>query len=238
MGFELVIFDNDGVLVDSEPISCRIVSEMLCDWGYATSPERCLRDFQGGTFARLHGIIHERTGRHLPGDFYPRYQETLFERFPRELEPIAGVREALERIPLAKCVASSASMAKIVTALELVQLREPFGEHLFSAQQVGRGKPAPDLFLHAAEAMGVDPSRTCVIEDSRLGVQAANAAGMTCFAYAATTPWESLEPERGRRFTSMEELPGLLEVGSLSTRTSRDIATRLPRSRGRRRSRG
>ena len=213
MGFELVIFDNDGVLVDSEPISSRIVSQMLCDWGYDTTPERCFRDFQGGTFARLQGIIHERTGRHLPGDFYPRYREILFERFPLELEPIPGVREALERIPLAKCVASSAPMEKIVTALELVGLREPFGEHLFSAQEVGRGKPAPDLFLHAAEAMGVEPERACVVEDSPLGVEAAIAAGMTCFAYARATPWESLEPERGERFTSMDELPGLLGVG-------------------------
>ena len=212
MSFELVIFDNDGVLVDSEPISCRIVSEMLNAWGYETTPERCFADFQGGTFARLHAIIHDRTGRHLPEDFYARYQEVLFERFPRELEPIAGVREALERIPLAKCVASSASMDKIVTALEVTQLRHHFGEHLFSAQQVGQGKPAPDIFLHAAESMGVDPSRACVIEDSGLGVQAANAAGMTCFAYAATTPREDLEPARGELFTSMEELPGLLGV--------------------------
>ena len=81
MSFDLVIFDNDGVLVDSEPISCRIVSELLCEWGYATTPERCLADFQGGSFARLREIIQQRTGRRLPEDFYPRYQELLFERF-------------------------------------------------------------------------------------------------------------------------------------------------------------
>ena len=188
MSFELVIFDNDGVLVDSEPISCRIVSEMLNAWGYETTPERCFADFQGGTFARLHAIIHDRTGRHLPEDFYARYQEVLFERFPRELEPIAGVREALERIPLAKCVASSASMDKIVTALEVTQLRHHFGEHLFSAQQVGQGKPAPDIFLKTAATLGVEPADCIVFEDSHAGVTAGVAAGMMVIAIPEHAP--------------------------------------------------
>jgi len=208
--YDLAIFDNDGVLVDSEPLACRIISELLCDWGYDTTPERCFADFQGGTFERLAEIIGGRTGRPLPNDFYARYQAILFQRFRQELEVVPGIREALERIPLSKCVASSASLEKVKTALEVADLLEFFGENYFSAQEVGRSKPAPDVFLFAAERMGVDPSRACVIEDSRLGVEAANAAGMTCFAFAARTPREQLKPGRGEIFNSMDELPALL----------------------------
>ena len=205
-----MIFDNDGVLVDSEPLGCRILAEELVRFGYATTPERCFQDFQGGSFSRVVDTVLARTDRRLPESFEERYRRRILEAFPAELRPIEGIREVLEGLTHRRCVASSATLEKVHAALKVTGLARFFGPHTFSARDVGRGKPAPDVFLYAAECMGVAPERCCVVEDSPLGVEAANAAGMTCFAYAGRGDAGRLRPEKGVVFRSMGELPGLL----------------------------
>jgi HAD superfamily hydrolase (TIGR01509 family) len=210
--FELVIFDNDGVLVDSEPHANRVLAALLTECGVPTTYEESLRDYVGSSIPRVRRIAEERLGRPLPDDFEHRYYESLFERLRSGLQAIRGVREAIERIPLPSCVASSGSRERIELSLRLTGLLDHFGERLFSADDVEHGKPAPDLFLHAAESLGAEPGRCVVIEDSPLGIEAANAAGMTSFGYAATTPWDRLRDASGGVFTTMEQLPTLLGV--------------------------
>ncbi|WP_069814360.1 HAD family hydrolase [Streptomyces sp. TP-A0874] len=213
MRYDLVIFDNDGVLVDSEPISNRVLAEYLTELGHPTSYEESVRDFMGGAVHRIHDLVWERTGRRLPGEFDDVFHSRVFEAFQRELHAVKGVSEVLdtlktESVPF--CVASSGSHQRIRVALRKTGLYERFAEHtIFSSQDVNRGKPAPDLFLHAAAAMGVDPQRCVVIEDSPLGVQAARAAGMRTLGFTGMTEPSALASAHSL-FAEMTELPSLL----------------------------
>lgn len=211
--YDLVIFDCDGVLVDSEPISNRELAAFLTELGHPTTYEESLRDYMGGAMHRVHDTIFERTGTRLPADFDDRFHERVFATFRTDLRAVAGVEPVLDWLESQGariCVASSGSHERIRTTLGVTGLLPRFGdEHIFSADDVGRGKPAPDLFLHAAEAMGAEPSRCAVIEDSGLGVQAALAAGMDVYGFAAMTPAEKLAGAR-HVFRAMPELPPLL----------------------------
>ncbi|MCI0384064.1 HAD family phosphatase [Streptomyces sp. CNQ085] len=213
MRYDLVIFDNDGVLVDSEPISNRILAAYLTELGHPTTYEESIRDYMGSAMHRIHDLILERSGQRLPHDFDAVFHNRVFEAFRRDLLPVPGVAEVLgaldsEGVPY--CVASSGTHERIRVALGRTRLYGRFGEErVFSSQDVGRGKPAPDLFLHAARAMGVPPERCVVVEDSPLGVRAAVAAGMDVYGFTAMTPGKRL-PEATGLFSSMEELPGLL----------------------------
>jgi HAD superfamily hydrolase (TIGR01509 family) len=217
MRYDLVIFDNDGVLVDSEPISNRILAEYLTEVGHPTTYEESIRDYMGSAMHRIHDLIAERTGRQLPADFDATFHGRVFDAFRRELKPVAGVDAVLEKLAadgVPFCVASSGSHERIRVGLGTTGLYERFGEErIFSSQDVGRGKPAPDLFLHAARVMGVEPGRCAVVEDSPLGVEAANAAGMDVYGFTAMTPEAKLAAAGARfgaRFGEMAELPGLL----------------------------
>jgi HAD superfamily hydrolase (TIGR01509 family) len=209
--FELVIFDNDGVLVDSEPHAMTVLTDLLREYGLPLSYNESFEVFVGSSLARVRKIAESRLGHGIPEDFDDRYYAELFSRFRQGLEPIPGVKEALAAIATPKCVASSGPHERIRLALETTGLQPFFGSNVFSRDDVGRGKPAPDLFLHAAESMGVRPDRSAVIEDSPLGIEAANAAGMTSFGFAATTPTEHLRHATGAVFTKMSELPSLLK---------------------------
>lgn len=209
-GFQLVIFDNDGVLVDSEPIAARVLAGLLTRHGLPTEPRDAMREFIGSPMDRVRRISEERLGHPLPEDFERDYHEPLFERFRKELEPVEGVKEALGQIDLPRCVASSGSPERIRLSLQLVGLWEQFTGRAFSTEEVERGKPAPDLFLHAAAVLGAEPGRCAVIEDSPLGIEAANAAGMISFGFAGQTPAERLADARGGVFSRMSELPDLL----------------------------
>jgi HAD superfamily hydrolase (TIGR01509 family) len=197
----LVIFDNDGVLVDSEPLANRLLADYLTELGFPTSIEDSYRDFMGAAAHTVHDVIAERYGgARLPATFDEDFHGRVFASFRQRLTPVTGAAELLtfvqDRVPY--CVASSAHHEWIRTAHEVTGLRPFFTEaQLFSAQDVGRGKPAPDLFLHAAERMGVAPHRCVVIEDSPLGVAAARAAGMDVYGYAALTPRERLADATG-----------------------------------------
>jgi HAD superfamily hydrolase (TIGR01509 family) len=213
MRYDLVIFDNDGVLVDSEPLSNTILAAYLTELGHPTTYEESLRDYMGAAMHRVHDIVRERTGQDLPADFDDTFHGRVFAAFERELAAVDGVTEVLEKLradAVPYCVASSGSHERIRVGHRTTGLDRWFREGtVFSAQDVGRGKPAPDLFLHAAERMGVPPERCVVVEDSRLGVQAALAAGMDVYGFTAMTPAAELAGAEGH-FASMAELPALL----------------------------
>ncbi|CAM5582652.1 HAD family hydrolase OS=Streptomyces tendae OX=1932 GN=GUR47_18635 PE=4 SV=1 [Streptomyces tendae] len=213
MRYDLVVFDNDGVLVDSEPISNRLLAGYLTELGHPTSYEESLRDYMGGAMHRVHDLVLERTGRRLPDDFDDVFHERVFAAFERELEPVHGAVDVLEKLDadgVAYCVASSGSHERIRVGHRKAGLDRWFDdERIFSSQDVGRGKPAPDLFLHAADRMGAAPERCVVIEDSALGVQAAVAAGMDVFGFTAMTPAAKLSGAT-RLFADMGELADLL----------------------------
>ncbi|ARF59568.1 HAD family hydrolase [Streptomyces gilvosporeus] len=215
MRYDLVIFDNDGVLVDSEPISNRVLAGYLSEVGHPTTYEESLRDFMGGAMHRIHEVVLERSGRRLPADFDATFHERVFAAFRRELEPVDGVAEVLEKLAtdgMPYCVASSGSHERIRVGLTKAGLWERFEGRVFSSQDVGRGKPAPDLFLHAARVSGVAPERCAVVEDSVLGVRAAVAAGMAVYGFTAMTSRERLaEAGATGLFGAMGELPALLQ---------------------------
>ncbi|MEC4020293.1 HAD family hydrolase [Streptomyces sp. H27-D2] len=213
MRYDLVIFDNDGVLVDSEPISNKILADYLTELGHPTSYEDSLRDYMGAAVHRIHDVVLERSGQRLPEGFDEAFHGRVFEAFRRELQPVDGVSEVLGKLVadgVPYCLASSGSHERIRVALHKTGLFESFGEErIFSSQDVGRGKPAPDLFLHAARVMGVAPERCAVVEDSPLGVRAAVAAGMDVYGFTAMTPAAGLAGATGL-FADMAELPQLL----------------------------
>jgi HAD superfamily hydrolase (TIGR01509 family) len=214
MRYDLVIFDNDGVLVDSEPLANAVLARYLTELGYPTTYEESLRDYMGGSVHRIHDTLRERHGARLPGEFDEELLARTLAAFERELRPVAGVEEVLGGLRddgVAYCVASSAPHARIRFSHRTTGLDRWFEEgRIFSAEDVGRGKPAPDLFLHAAAVLGVAPERCVVVEDSPLGVQAALAAGMDVYGYTAMTPAARLAGAT-RLFADMGELAALLK---------------------------
>lgn len=213
MRYDLVIFDNDGVLVDSEPISNTLLAGYLTELGHPTSYEESVRDYMGSAMHRIHELVEERTGERLPAEFDETFHARVFAAFERELEAVRGAAEVLKGLAAAGvpyCVASSGSHERIRVGHRKTGLDVWFrDENIFSAEDVGRGKPEPDLFLHAAARMGVAPERCVVVEDSGLGVQAAVAAGMDVYGFTAMTPEEKLIGATGF-FGAMGELSATL----------------------------
>ncbi|MFF3660762.1 HAD family hydrolase [Streptomyces olivochromogenes] len=213
MRYDLVIFDNDGVLVDSEPISNTILAAYLTELGHPTSYEESIRDYMGSAMHRIHELVQERSGQRLPEDFDDVFHGRVFAAFERELQPVPGAVQLLEKLAADEvpyCVASSGSHERIRVGHRKTGLDRWFGEgRVFSSQDVGRGKPAPDLFLYAAERMGVAPERCVVVEDSPLGVRAANAAGMDVYGFTAMTPAAKLAGAT-QLFSELGELADLL----------------------------
>ena len=208
MAFDLVIFDCDGVLVDSEPLSNRILAERLTAIGLPTSTEDAMRDYMGRSWKTDQELIERRLGGPLPDGWVDGYHAEVFEAFERELEPVPGLPEALDDIELPWCVASSSAHPRIRASLTATGLLDRFEGRIFSATDVEHGKPAPDLFLLAADTMGAEPERCVVVEDAPAGVQAGLAAGMTVLGYAGLTRPEQLDG--ARVFGSMAELPALI----------------------------
>lgn len=214
MRYDLVILDNDGVLVDSEPISNRLLADYLTELGYPTTVEDSYRDFMGAAAHTVHDVIAARyDGALLPPTFDDDFHAKVFAAFQERLTAMPGAVELLKRVQesgVRYCVASSAHHAWIRTAHRKTGLDAFFrDDQLFSAQDVGRGKPAPDLFLHAAATMGVPPERCAVVEDSPLGVQAARAAGMDVYGFTRLTPPERLA-DASALVSDLAELPALL----------------------------
>jgi HAD superfamily hydrolase (TIGR01509 family) len=212
--FELVIFDCDGVLADSERIAIRVEAEYLAELGWPLSEAEIVERFMGRTTEFMDEAIEAQLGSRLPGDWKDQFHVRYREAFAAELVPVDGIIEALDQITLPTCVASSGSHDKIRFTLGHTGLYERFEGRIFSGYEVAAGKPAPDLFLHAAATMGADPACCAVVEDTRWGVLAARAAGMRAFGYAGgLTPPEHLEGDATQVFEDMRDLPRLLADG-------------------------
>jgi HAD superfamily hydrolase (TIGR01509 family) len=188
----LVIFDCDGVLVDSEPVSVRVLVDALRRKGLPIDEDEAYRRFLGRSLATVTTAMREEFGVEADAAFLDDMRHDLYQRFRSELQPVKGVAEALDQLPLRRCVASSSQPERIRLSLSLTGLIDKFEPHIFSASMVKNGKPAPDLFLHAASQMGVAPEHCVVIEDSPAGIEAAHRAGMAVFAFVggshASTP--------------------------------------------------
>lgn len=211
--FDLVIFDCDGVLVDSERLAIRLDAALFQRLGWPLSESEIVERFVGRTDAAMRDEIEAHVGRDI-GPEWEASAEEYIRVFAAELRPVDGVAAAIDAVRaagFATCVASSGGREKIRRNLALTGLRDRFDERIFSGEDVEHSKPAPDLFLHAAAAMGVAPSRCAVVEDSRPGVDAARAAGMWAFGYAGSvTPAAALEGPATTVFTNMADLPDLV----------------------------
>jgi HAD superfamily hydrolase (TIGR01509 family) len=216
--FDLVIFDCDGVLVDSERLSIRVDVAYLERLGWPLSEEEIIERFVGRSDADMRAAIEEHLAAPIPPDVEEWFGKMYRETFEAELEAVEGVGEVLEllaeaRVPV--CVASSGTHEKIRRSLELTGLTGYFGDRIFSAVDVEHGKPAPDLFLHAASTLGAEPAACAVVEDSVYGVMAASAAGMRALAYAGgVTSADRLRAAAPGAvvFERMAELPDLLRL--------------------------
>ena len=206
----LAIFDCDGVLVDSEAISNRLLVEALNAEGFPVTLEEALRDFVGLRLKTCCELLAERHGRAVPEDCLAAYRVAVEAEFRRSLKPVPGVAEALARIDLPVCVASSGAPEKMRLTLGLCGLWERFEGRIFSARQVERGKPHPDLFLLAARTMGFAPEACVVIEDSEPGVRAGIAAGMRVLGYVGGFNPRPLAALGAEPFHDMRQLPALL----------------------------
>ena len=213
---QLVIFDCDGVLVDSEVISNEALARALAAEGLPTTMQEARREFQGLLLADIAARAEAKLGRDLPCDWLERYERDRDEAFRRELKPVPGAAKAVQAISavgVAVCVASQAKLKKTQLSLGLTGLLDLFhGEALFSSYSVPRGKPHPDAFLHAAAAMKAKPSRSVVVEDSLPGVTAAVSAGMRVFGYTADSDEQALGAAGAEILRSLEELPVRLGV--------------------------
>ncbi|MEZ5819435.1 MAG: HAD family hydrolase [Xanthobacteraceae bacterium] len=223
MSLDLIIFDCDGVLVDSEVISCRAHAETLTRHGYPISEEQVLERFLGVSDREARQIIERETGRELPDDFEAQIKEATLKFYAGDLRAIAGVAAAIDAIDLPKCVASSGTPEKIRHGLECTGLYHRLSPHIFSASEVRRGKPAPDLFLHAANRMRAAPGRCLVVEDSIPGVTGAVAAGMTVLGFHGGSHCLQGHADKLRDagvtvvFDDMRELPDLVRKAAQKT---------------------
>lgn len=210
---ELVIFDCDGVLVDSERIAVRVDVEVLAELGWPLTREEVIRRFLGRTHEYMLAEMEAHIGRSL-ADEWDVFERRYMAAIEAELKPVEGVADALDALDAlgaTTCVASSGSHQKMRRTLGLTGLYERLDGRIFSASEVARGKPEPDLFLHAAERMGVRPEACAVVEDSHHGVAAARAAGMRSFGYAGgITPADWLTGPDTVVFDDMRDLPKLL----------------------------
>jgi HAD superfamily hydrolase (TIGR01509 family) len=213
---DLIIFDCDGVLVDSEVISCRAHAALLTRHGYAITPEEVLNRFLGVSDREARQIVETETGRKLPDDFEAQVKQETLRFYADDLKAIAHVGDAIASIDLPKCVASSGTPEKIRHGLTCAGLYTSLAPHIFSALQVKRGKPAPDLFLFAAEQMRTAPGRCIVIEDSVPGITGARAAGMTVLGFHGGSHCPAGHAEALRAagahgtFDDMRQLPALI----------------------------
>lgn len=210
----LVIFDCDGVLVDSEPISHAVLQSLLAERGVTLTLDETVERFMGTTMTRCLELVEELTSA-PPDEFLPVFRAATYRAFRSELLPVAGVAALLARLRIPYCVASNGPREKMMLTLEKTGLLGRFAGRMFSADDVARPKPAPDLFLHAARRMGAAPEGCVVVEDSPVGVCAARAAGMSALGFAAVTPAERLrQAGAAGTFTSMSCLPDLLGLAS------------------------
>ena len=213
---DLLIFDCDGVLVDSEPIACEVVADVLADSGFPITREEFFTRFAGVSDREMYAQLEAQHARKIGKETRQRVNQEILDALSSRLEPIPGIRAAIDAIDVGKCVASGSDRRRVEASLARTGLLEYFSSCIFTSEQVPYGKPAPDLFLFAASQMNVDAGRCVVIEDSQAGVQAAVAAGMRVLGFIGGSHCRAGRDEVLRRhgaervFHSMHELPALL----------------------------
>jgi HAD superfamily hydrolase (TIGR01509 family) len=223
---DLIIFDCDGVLVDSEVLSGRAVAQALAAIGHPISPESLTERFLGMSNKDMYAALERERGAALPADFDAQINRLAGALFERELRPMRGLESALTALAEPRCVASSSTPAMLAWKLVRSGLAAWFGDAVFSTAEVTRGKPAPDIFLHAAERMGAAPARVLVVEDSPLGIAAAKAAGMIAFGFTGGSHCRAGHGERLAAtgadlvFAEMTELPARLAQRKATFTTS------------------
>jgi HAD superfamily hydrolase (TIGR01509 family) len=212
--FELVIFDCDGVLVDSERVTNLVFAELLGELGLNYTLEDMFEHFVGSSMPQCLEKIEAQLGRPVPDDFVATYQKRRNAALERGLKPIPGIEATLDALTLPTCVASSGAHDKMRLTLGLTGLWPRFEGRIFSVTEVEKPKPAPDVFLHAAKTLGFDPAACVVIEDSPTGVKAGVAAGMTVLGYSALMPEARLRAAGAHHcFADMALLPEIIYPG-------------------------
>lgn len=210
--FRLVIFDCDGVLVDSEIISCGTIARLLTEFGVPCNFPQALERYLGRPAQAVFDTFQKETGRTLPVEFVRKWRAQLFEAFDRSLEPIPGVRKAIEEISVPICLASSSDAERIERCLRKTGMWDLFEGRAFNTGMVVNGKPAPDIFIYAAGAMRVHPADCLVIEDSPSGIKAAKTAGMTAWGFVG-----------GQHYLVPEQTEQLLAAGADRILTRMDM---------------
>ena len=215
---ELIIFDCDGVLIDSEIIACRVDAEALTALGIPTTTEEMIRRFLGVSQKDQRSAIEQDIGRRLPDSYEARVDALIETAMTEELKAVSGVHEVVAQLPVPFCIASSSTQQKLKHTLALTRLYDLFAPNVFSTTEVANGKPAPDLFLHSACNMGAEPSRCLVVEDSTAGIRAAKAAGMHAVGFVGGSHCGPDHADRLREVGAdlvidrMEDLGALLAV--------------------------
>jgi HAD superfamily hydrolase (TIGR01509 family) len=205
-----IIFDCDGVLVDSEDLSNQVLIDIAASVGWQVDMDWVHAKWVGKSLQFIWDDIEANSGKALPTDIEEEFRRLSFAQFRAHLQPIEGIHELLDKLNLPICVASNGPMNKIELNLRLCKLYPYFEGCLFSAYQRKRWKPDPDLFLHAAKTMGFSPEDCIVVEDSLVGVQAAVAGGFKVYGYSKWDDAQHLEDAGATPFYSMKELESLL----------------------------
>jgi HAD superfamily hydrolase (TIGR01509 family) len=209
--FDLVIFDCDGVLVDSESITNKVYVQMLHEYGYDVNTDEYLRDFWGQAMTYRLEVTSRKLNWTPPENFLSVFHERLVEMNTNELEPMAGIRELIQSLTVPYCLASNGSREEIALRLKVTQLTDLFaGKKIFSGTEMSHPKPAPDVYLAAAKAFDLPPERCIVIEDSLPGITAGVHAGMKVYGHAVFTSNETLREAGAIPFGSMKELQEIL----------------------------
>lgn len=210
MKYKCIIFDCDGILVDSERITSQIIVDLANDLGANINLEYAINKYTGTSLEFVTSDIQSRTQQEVTDDFKKQYRSKSYEAFQNDLQPIEGIRELLEKLNIPICVASNGPLDKMTLNLKVTKLIHHFNENLFSAYEIGFWKPDPTLFLHAAEKMGFQPHECAVVEDSLSGIKAAKAGGFDVYGFAQENHKKAFEDEGATVFSKMSDLQDLL----------------------------
>jgi HAD superfamily hydrolase (TIGR01509 family) len=208
--YKCIIFDCDGVLVDSEPLSNQVMVDMANEYGASLDLQYAYNHFKGYYIENCIEKIETLIKKKLPKNFEKEYRRRSFEKFKNEIQPVEGIVELIKNITIPFCVASSGPEHKIKLNLELTGLLPYFENKIFSCYTIGKWKPEPDVFLWAAETMGFQPNECVVIEDSITGVKAALAGGFDVFGYTAHDYSKELESKATMTFKRINDLKNYL----------------------------
>lgn len=208
--FDLVIFDCDGVLVDSEPLANTVYVQMLAEYGYHVNSEEYLHKYSGAAIVTRLASTSKQLNWTPPADFYPVFNSRLSVLAEKELKPVDGIHALIDSLSVPVCIASNGSRSEVILRLKISHLTQYFGDAIFSGLEVPHPKPAPDVYLAAARAFNTPPARCIVIEDSVPGVTAAVRAGMKVYGHAACTDVGMLKEAGAIPFANMTELKNIL----------------------------